>query len=113
MLEKNKANVLAIIDSCSKISAYTNNISSSEELFDNQLVFDAVLMNFIVIGESVSKLTDDFKSDNSNITWQKIQSFRNIVAHNYFGVDAEEVLQIVQSDILILIKDLEAILFEK
>ena len=53
-------------------------------------------MNFIVIGEMADKLSDDFKlKTQENVDWLKIKSFRNIIAHNYFGVDAEEVWQIV------------------
>ena len=49
-------------------------------------------MNFIVIGEMADKLSDDFKlKTQENVDWLKIKSFRNIIAHNYFGVDAEEV----------------------
>ena len=53
-------------------------------------------MNFIVIGEMTSKLSETFIQDTSElIDWYKIKGFRNILAHNYFGVDAEEVWQIV------------------
>jgi uncharacterized protein with HEPN domain len=48
--------------------------------------FDAVLMNFIVIGEMAGKLSEDFKNIHNEIEWWKIKGLRNIVAHNYFGV---------------------------
>ena len=53
-------------------------------------------MNFIVIGEMVGKLSDELiTNSNVEIDWFKIKGFRNILAHNYFGVDAEEVWQII------------------
>lgn len=57
-------------------------------------------MNFIVIGEMVEKLSDNLKDiSNSQINWFRIKGFRNILAHNYFGVDAEEVWQIIHNNL--------------
>jgi uncharacterized protein with HEPN domain len=58
--------------------------------------FDAV-----IIGEIAEKLTDPFKHSTENqIDWFKIRGFRNIIAHNYFGIDAEEVWQIINDSIV-------------
>lgn len=57
------------------------------------------MMNFVVIGEMVDKLSNDFKRDHAYIEWIKIKGFRNIVAHDYFGIDAEEVWQIIKNKI--------------
>jgi uncharacterized protein with HEPN domain len=57
------------------------------------------MMNFVVIGEMVNKLFDDFKIVHPELEWNKIKGFRNIVAHDYFGIDAEEVWQIVKNKI--------------
>jgi uncharacterized protein with HEPN domain len=47
----------------------------------------------------VNKLSDDFKNSHPELEWNKIKGFRNIVAHDYFGIDAEEVWQIVRNKI--------------
>lgn len=71
-----------------------------DEFYKNTLAFDASMMNFIVIGEMVDKLSDTFLNDTSiEIDWFKIKGFRNIIAHNYFGIDAEEVWQIIQNSL--------------
>jgi len=58
-------------------------------------------MNFIVIGEMVEKLSEELIATTSTeIDWFKIKGFRNILAHNYFGVDAEEVWQIIHNSLL-------------
>jgi len=57
-------------------------------------------MNFIVIGEMAGKLSSEFVAEtNDIIDWLKVKGFRNIIAHNYFGIDAEEVWQIIQHNI--------------
>jgi len=88
-----------IIEAINKIEKYSFQIKSGEELFNDPKTFDAVLMNIIVIGEMSAKLSDDFKINNSEIVWWKIKGLRNIVAHDYFGVDAEEIWQIIQNKI--------------
>jgi len=67
------------------------------------------MMNFVVIGEMVDKISDELKSNHPEIEWIKIKGFRNIVAHDYFGIDAEEVWQIIKNKIPALKSDLEQI----
>lgn len=57
------------------------------------------MMNFIVLGESVGKLSEDFKSKNEQINWSKIYGLRNIIAHHYFGINVDLVWQIIQKDL--------------
>lgn len=99
MSNKDRANLLAIIDSCQKIQSFVSDIKDSDEFYNDQRSFDAVMMNFIVIGESVSRLSETLKENYTSIPWIKIKGFRNLVAHDYFGIDAEEVWQIIQNDI--------------
>ncbi len=110
MSEKDQANLLGIIDSSKKILDFTKGVSSADDFYADFKTFDAVLMNFVVIGESVAKLSQELRDQHSHIPWAKIKGFRNIVAHNYFGVDAEEVWQIIQTHIAVLLKDIKAII---
>ena len=64
------------------------------------------MMNFILIGEEVGKLTDEIKSKNEQIDWQKIYSLRNIIAHHYFGINVDIIWQIISLDLPKLKDDL-------
>ena len=97
MSKKDKANLLSILDAIDKILNYIKGITSAAQFYRSPLVFDATLMNFIVIGEMVDRLSPELRTRHSHIDWQKIKDFRNIVAHDYMGVDAEEVWQIIHS----------------
>jgi len=112
MSTNDRANLLAIVDAVIRIQSYTAGITTAQEFYDRSIVFDATLMNFVVIGEMVDRLSPQLKVDNPELDWQKIKAFRNIVAHDYLGVDAEEVWQIVQDDLLQLRDGLEK-LFNK
>jgi len=89
-----------MLDSIDKINEYTSAFSSADDFYEATQAFDATLMNFIVIGEMVDKISDELKDVTSNrLDWFKIKGFRNILAHNYFGVDAEEVWQIIHDSL--------------
>ncbi len=68
------------------------------------------MMNFIILGEAVSKLSTNFKNNNKNIDWYNISGFRNILAHNYFGVNVDITWQIIQDKIPILKQELQKII---
>ncbi len=110
MSSKDRANMLAILDAIDKINEYIRNLSSPDEYFKSNLVFDATLMNFINIGEMVDRLPEELKDRYVGLDWQKMKDFRNLVAHDYLGVDAEEVWQIIKNDLPILRIELEKIL---
>ena len=67
-------------------------------------------MNFVVIGEMVDKLSEDFKKDHGKIEWTKIKGFRNLVAHDYLGIDAEEVWQIIKDKIPTLKSEIKTLI---
>ena len=67
------------------------------------------MMNFIALGKTVSKLSENCKDNNNQIIWNKIQAFRNIIAHDYFGIDEYEVWQIIKHHLPKLKSDLEKI----
>ena len=110
MSSKDKANLLAILDAIHKIERYTKVIRTPEEFHQKDLVFDATLMNFVVIGEMVDRLSDEVKSRAQKVDWQKVKDFRNLVAHDYLGIDAEEVWQIIQEDLPVLKHSIQGLL---
>lgn len=89
----------SILEAIQKIESYTREFHDADQLNDSNLAFDATMMNFVVIGEMVAKLSEDFKSQHPEIEWGKMKGLRNIAAHNYFGIDAEEVWQIINHNI--------------
>jgi len=59
------------------------------------MCYNAVIREFEIIGEIVSKLPDTLKAKSPHIPWQDIKVFCNLLANEYFGVD----LQIVWNTI--------------
>lgn len=110
MPDKDKLNILSINEAIEKILNYSRSYSNPDDFYIHQRDFDATMMNFIIIGEMVSRLSEKFVEQNKQVDWYKIKGFRNLVAHNYFGIDAEEVWQIITTHIPKLKKEIETIL---
>lgn len=102
--------LLSIIETIEKILKYTADYATAEELYENDRDFDAAMMNFIVIGENVGKLSDALKEVNQQIDWQKIYGLRNIIAHHYFGINVDIVWEIIQTDLPALKTNLQKII---
>ena len=52
-----------------------------------------------IIGEAANNLTNELKSKFTEIEWRKIVGLRNILVHQYFGVDEKIIWDIIQEDI--------------
>jgi uncharacterized protein with HEPN domain len=107
MLNKDYYILLSMIETIEKIIRYTEGYKSAEELYQNDRDFDAAMMNFIVIGEEVAKLSDEIKGKNEQINWEKVYSLRNIIAHHYFGINVDIVWEIICDDLPKLKDDLK------
>ncbi len=78
-----------------KILSYTKGMSE-EQFLKNEIVQDAVIRNFEVIGEAVKQLSKDFRIEHDYIPWKDIAGMRDILIHDYIGVDIEAVWATVQ-----------------
>ena len=81
------------------------------ELIADRRTQAAVLYEIVVIGEAANRLSDEFRIQHSAIPWKDIIGMRNILAHQYDKVDAEEVWNVVNQDIPELIVMIEPLLF--
>ena len=64
-----------------------------------ELVQDAVLRNLQTLAESTQRLSDDIKAKRNDIDWRRISGFRNVVVHDYLGVDIELIWDIVETEL--------------
>lgn len=86
-----------ILDRVSRIDEYTGGDSS--EFFSSTLVQDAVVRNLQTIAESTQRLSEDLRATEPEIPWRAIAGFRNVLVHDYFGIDLEAVWSVVQQDL--------------
>lgn len=94
MLKNNLIYIEHILTCVNKILEYTKGMNEVQFL-NNNIVQDAVIRNFEVIGEATKQLSAEFRKKYSNIPWKEIAGMRDILIHDYIGVDIWAVWQTV------------------
>jgi len=84
-----------------RIHRYTDDMDEAGFL-QNEMVQDAVIRNFEIIGEAarnIQRQFPEFANDHSEIPWDEVYLMRNRISHGYCSVDFEIVWQAVQRDV--------------
>ena len=92
------------------ITEYSQTSTTADNFYHDRKSFDACMIHFINIGEMIERLSVDFKTSHDDIPWQEIKNFRNLVAHNYFGIDADEIWDIIQNHLPTLKQNIHSLL---
>ena len=90
--------LIHISECISRIESYVGGMNK-EAFLSSSVIQDAVLRNLQVMAESTQRLSDAAKERRPQVDWYKIAGFRNILVHDYLGVDIERVWTILQKDI--------------
>ncbi len=69
-----------------------------EDFENDERTVDAVIRNLEIIGEAARNIPDEFRNKYSDIPWRRIVGLRNVVIHEYFGVDLENIWEIIVND---------------
>ena len=67
MAEKDRLSILSIQEAIEKILNYSQSYSNADDFYNNQRDFDAAMMNFIIMGEMVARLSEEFIKRKSQI----------------------------------------------
>jgi uncharacterized protein with HEPN domain len=101
-----------IVASIEKIENYIAN-STFEDFVIDEMKLDAVVRNLEIIGEASRNIPIEIKEKYPDIEWRKIGDFRNILAHEYFGVDHEILWDIITNKLTSLQSRIQSILSEE
>ena len=74
-----------ILDAIEKIESYAQ--VGKETFMSTTHWQDATIRNLEIIGEAVKRLSDEFKQRNTNIPWRNVAGLRDVLIHDYMGVD--------------------------
>jgi uncharacterized protein with HEPN domain len=87
-----------ILDSISKIQRATREYQKTD-LLNNDIVFDGIILNLQIIGESIKQIPPSIRDKYPQIDWSSIIGLRNIIAHTYFSLDPEIIWDITQTEL--------------
>jgi len=69
---------------------------------NDELIQTWILHHIQILGEAAARLSDEFQERNPDIPWFKIIGMRNVLIHDYFGIDIEAVWSVVENDLPVL-----------
>lgn len=86
-----------ILRAAQSIEEYLLGVHSFDNFCADKMRVDAVLRNLEIVGEASKRVPSEIKEKYPAVEWRKIAGLRDIVAHEYFGVDLEIVWDVVQN----------------
>lgn len=97
-----------IQEAITQIIKYTD---SGRQSFDqDELVQTWVIHHLEIIGEAARSIPQGFKNNHPEIPWKQIYGMRNILIHQYFGINRDRVWAVVEDDLPTLKASVDAIL---
>jgi uncharacterized protein with HEPN domain len=91
------------------VAVYTDGMAYDEFCAD-QRTLDAVVRNLMTMGESIRWIPESILDDYPEVPWRLMRAVRNVVVHEYFGIDSRILWETVRHDLPPLVSKLEAVL---
>ena len=100
-----------ILQAIGKIRRYTSGLPFEAFAADEKTV-DAVVRNLEVIGEAAGKLPESVRAQCPGVDWKRVTGLRNILIHEYFGIDLPIIWDIIQNKLAELEETIPRLLAE-
>ena len=100
-----------IIESIEKIDLYISELTYDAFIEDSKTV-DAVVRNLEIIGEASKRIPDNLKENMKEVPWHRMAGLRNIIAHEYFGIELIIIWKIINDNLPEVKPSLEKLLKE-
>ncbi len=99
-----------IKDAIAAIREHLKRVDRAAPKMDDAMLHDALLFQFVVIGEAVKHLATSTCESAPEIPWADVAGLRDLIAHEYFRIDIHRVLEIVEHDLAPLERAIERLL---
>ena len=107
-MQRDRASLLDIIEAARLAISYVEGLTKEAFLQSTQLQ-DSVIRRIEIIGEAARRISLETRAANPGIPWNEMIGIRNLMIHDYDGVDLEIVWQTIQQDLPSLIAQIESL----
>ena len=96
-MKRDRLYLIHIQQCLERIADYTT--GGREMFLATSLIQDAVLRNLQTLTESSKRLSSVLKAVHRNIEWDEMAGFRNVLVHDYLGINLNRVWEIIEHDL--------------
>lgn len=66
---------------------------------EDPMLRDALLFQFVVIGEAVKNLSDETRASAPEVPWASVAGLRDLIAHEYFRIEIARIIEVIERDV--------------
>ncbi|MBN2001746.1 MAG: DUF86 domain-containing protein [Anaerolineae bacterium] len=96
-MKSDRLYLVHILECIERIERYT--VGGYATFEADTLIQDGVLRNLHTLTESTQRISESLKLRYPAVAWRDIAGFRNVLVHDYLGVDLAQVWRILQIDL--------------
>jgi uncharacterized protein with HEPN domain len=104
--------LIHISECLQRIDDYLGN-GGKDDFMANPMMQDAIIRNLQTMAESTQRISDDLQEKHPEVEWLKIRGLRNVLVHDYLGIDLDKVWNIIANDLPKFKKTIETMLMKK
>jgi len=110
MKDKDLFRLRHIRDCIAKIEHLARILHTQDNFEAKWIEQDAIIRNLEIIGEATTNISDNLKRNYPDVSWKEMKGMRNIVTHQYFGIELSEIWSTVINDIPLLKNQIQKII---
>jgi uncharacterized protein with HEPN domain len=107
-LKDDRLYLIHILESIERVEEYTS--EGLEQFLADRKTQDAVLRNLQILAESTQRISTELKMAHPEIDWRGVSGFRNVLVHDYLGVNLITVWGIIEGPLKELKKKISGVL---
>ena len=96
-MKEDRLYITNILECIERIKSYI--AEGRDSFLQSRMIQDAVIRNFEVMGEATKRLSQELRSNNSDIPWRQMAGFRDMLIHDYSKIDVGEVWAVIDQDL--------------
>lgn len=96
-MKRNELYLQHILECVITIEEYTH--EGQQAFYESKIIQDAVIRNLEIIGEATKRISKEFREQHIQMPWREMAGLRDVLIHNYFGVDLGIVWNVVEQEL--------------